>query len=179
MKPVDLRLNAIVDPERAGGRDPADLARLCAQGGATLIQLRDKSSDTRAMVGLRGRSKRRWRRSRAVRRQRSRRRGARRRCRRRACRPGRHGVEDARGCSGRDAIIGVSVRSGTRSRSGAGRGDRLRRRRRRLRRPCRKQPKIRRSVREGFSRIIAALHGRAPNCRIAASPASTPAMPPR
>jgi thiamine-phosphate pyrophosphorylase len=47
---VDLRLNAIVDPERAGGRDLAELARLCAQGGATLIQLRDKLSDTRAMV---------------------------------------------------------------------------------------------------------------------------------
>ncbi len=47
---VDLRLNAIVDPERAGGRDLAELARLCAQGGATLIQLRDKLSETRAMV---------------------------------------------------------------------------------------------------------------------------------
>ncbi len=49
-RPVDLRLNAIVDPERAGGRDLADLARLCAEGGATLIQLRDKVSETRAMV---------------------------------------------------------------------------------------------------------------------------------
>ena len=48
--PVDLRLNAIVDPERAGGHDLADLARLCAQGGATLVQLRDKVSETRAMV---------------------------------------------------------------------------------------------------------------------------------
>jgi thiamine-phosphate pyrophosphorylase len=47
---VDLRLNAIVDPERAGGHDLAELARLCAQGGATLIQLRDKHSDTGAMV---------------------------------------------------------------------------------------------------------------------------------
>ena len=47
---VDLRLNAIVDPERSGGHDLADLARLCAQGGATLIQLRDKLSETRAMV---------------------------------------------------------------------------------------------------------------------------------
>jgi thiamine-phosphate pyrophosphorylase len=47
---VDLRLNAIVDPERAGGRDLADLARLCAQGGATLVQLRDKVSETRVMV---------------------------------------------------------------------------------------------------------------------------------
>jgi thiamine-phosphate pyrophosphorylase len=48
--PVDVRLNAIVDPERAGGRDLAELARLCAEGGATLIQLRDKKSDTCDMV---------------------------------------------------------------------------------------------------------------------------------
>jgi thiamine-phosphate pyrophosphorylase len=47
---VDLRLNAIVDPERAGGRDLAELARLCAEGGATLVQLRDKHGDTGAMV---------------------------------------------------------------------------------------------------------------------------------
>jgi thiamine-phosphate pyrophosphorylase len=47
---VDLRLNAIVDPERSGGRDLAELARLCAQGGATLVQLRDKVSETRAMI---------------------------------------------------------------------------------------------------------------------------------
>ena len=51
MRPtVDLRLNAIIDPERAGGRGLANLARLCAQGGATLVQLRDKVSETRAMV---------------------------------------------------------------------------------------------------------------------------------
>jgi thiamine-phosphate pyrophosphorylase len=49
--PVDLRLNAIVDPERAGGYELADLARQVAQGGATLVQLRDKASETRAMVG--------------------------------------------------------------------------------------------------------------------------------
>ena len=47
---VDLRLNAIVDPERAGGRDLAELARLTAEGGATLVQLRDKRSETRAMI---------------------------------------------------------------------------------------------------------------------------------
>src|SRR5262245_43006858 len=47
---VDLRLYALVDPERAGGRDLAVLARLVAQGGATLVQLRDKHSDTRRMV---------------------------------------------------------------------------------------------------------------------------------
>lgn len=47
---IDLRLNAIVDPERAGGRALADLARRCARGGATLLQLRDKVSATRTMV---------------------------------------------------------------------------------------------------------------------------------
>ncbi|MGO9045426.1 MAG: thiamine phosphate synthase, partial [Xanthobacteraceae bacterium] len=50
VKPLDLRLNAIVDPERAGRRDLVELARLVAQGGATLVQLRDKKSDTRPMV---------------------------------------------------------------------------------------------------------------------------------
>ena len=47
---VDLRLNAIVDPERAGGHDLVDLARRVAAGGATLVQLRDKRSETRIMV---------------------------------------------------------------------------------------------------------------------------------
>jgi thiamine-phosphate pyrophosphorylase len=50
MMRVDLRLYALVDPERAGGRDLAVLARLVALGGATLVQLRDKHSDTRRMV---------------------------------------------------------------------------------------------------------------------------------
>lgn len=49
-KPLDLRLNAIVDPERAGGHDLVALARLLAEGGATLVQLRDKTSDTRRMI---------------------------------------------------------------------------------------------------------------------------------
>jgi thiamine-phosphate pyrophosphorylase len=48
--PVDLRLNAIVDPERAGGHDLVELARRVAEGGATLVQLRDKKGETRAMV---------------------------------------------------------------------------------------------------------------------------------
>jgi thiamine-phosphate pyrophosphorylase len=47
---LDLRVYALVDPEHAGGRDLAELARLVAQGGATLVQLRDKNSDTRVMV---------------------------------------------------------------------------------------------------------------------------------
>lgn len=48
--PVDLRLYALVDPDQAGGRDLAVLARMVAQGGATLVQLRDKHGDTRAML---------------------------------------------------------------------------------------------------------------------------------
>lgn len=49
MRP-DLRLNAIVDPERAGGHQLADLAAQCVRGGATLIQLRNKRSETRTLV---------------------------------------------------------------------------------------------------------------------------------
>ncbi len=48
--PVDLRLYAIVDPEHAGGRSLPELAAMVAAGGATLVQLRDKVSETRAMV---------------------------------------------------------------------------------------------------------------------------------
>jgi thiamine-phosphate pyrophosphorylase len=47
---ADLRLYALVDPERAGGRDLAELASMLAQGGATLVQLRDKHGTTRSMV---------------------------------------------------------------------------------------------------------------------------------
>jgi thiamine-phosphate pyrophosphorylase len=47
---ADLRLYALVDPERAGGRDLAELAWLIARGGATLVQLRDKLNSTQAMV---------------------------------------------------------------------------------------------------------------------------------
>jgi thiamine-phosphate pyrophosphorylase len=35
---LDLRLNAIVDPERAGGPQLVDLAMRCVRGGATLVQ---------------------------------------------------------------------------------------------------------------------------------------------
>jgi len=48
---LDLRLYAIIDPERAGGHGIADLARSVAAGGATLVQLRDKHSETSAMIG--------------------------------------------------------------------------------------------------------------------------------
>jgi thiamine-phosphate pyrophosphorylase len=47
---IDLRLNAIVDPERANGRSLAELTRLAVAGGATLIQLRDKHRSARRMI---------------------------------------------------------------------------------------------------------------------------------
>jgi len=47
---IDVRLNAIVDPERANGRALAELARLVVAGGATLVQLRDKLGSTRRMI---------------------------------------------------------------------------------------------------------------------------------
>src|SRR5437763_5990176 len=47
---IDLRLNAIVDPQRANGRSLAGLARMAVAGGATLIQLRDKHGSTRRMI---------------------------------------------------------------------------------------------------------------------------------
>ena len=47
---VDVRLNAIVDPERANGRMLAELARMVVAGGATLIQLRDKHGTTRRLI---------------------------------------------------------------------------------------------------------------------------------
>jgi thiamine-phosphate pyrophosphorylase len=47
---VDLRLYALVDPAVAGGRMLVDLARHLT-ASATLVQLRDKHSSTRAMVG--------------------------------------------------------------------------------------------------------------------------------
>jgi thiamine-phosphate pyrophosphorylase len=49
MRP-DLRLYALLDPERSSGRDLTALAHAVAQGGATLVQLRDKHGTTRAMV---------------------------------------------------------------------------------------------------------------------------------
>ena len=49
MRP-DLRLYAIVDSEHAGGHALPELARRVAEGGATLVQLRDKQGETRAMV---------------------------------------------------------------------------------------------------------------------------------
>lgn len=50
MPKVDYRLNAIVDAGVLAGRDLPNLARLAAEGGATLIQFRDKTGSTRDMI---------------------------------------------------------------------------------------------------------------------------------
>lgn len=50
LNPVDLGLYFILGPDHWGDRDPAWLAREAAAGGATLVQLRDKVSDTAAMI---------------------------------------------------------------------------------------------------------------------------------
>jgi thiamine-phosphate pyrophosphorylase len=50
MRKLDLRLYALLDPEHSGGRDLVELARAVAEGGATLVQLRDKRSETRVMI---------------------------------------------------------------------------------------------------------------------------------
>jgi thiamine-phosphate pyrophosphorylase len=52
VNPVDLRLYGILDTGRLGTDSIrlADLARAAVRGGCTLLQLRDKTADTRAMV---------------------------------------------------------------------------------------------------------------------------------
>jgi thiamine-phosphate pyrophosphorylase len=47
---IDLRLYALVDPDTAGGRELDELAELVVGGGATLVQLRDKHGNTGVMV---------------------------------------------------------------------------------------------------------------------------------
>ena len=47
---VDLRLYALLDPQRAGGRTLPDIARRVVEGGATLLQLRDKDGATRLVI---------------------------------------------------------------------------------------------------------------------------------
>lgn len=47
---IDLRLYALLDPERSGGASLASLARAAVDGGATLVQLRDKLGSTRRLV---------------------------------------------------------------------------------------------------------------------------------
>ena len=50
MEQLDLRLYAILDPENTGPHQLLDLAGALAAGGATLVQLRDKVSDTATMI---------------------------------------------------------------------------------------------------------------------------------
>jgi thiamine-phosphate pyrophosphorylase len=47
---IDLRLYALLDPERAGGHDLAALGRDVVAGGATIVQLRDKHGSTRRLI---------------------------------------------------------------------------------------------------------------------------------
>jgi thiamine-phosphate diphosphorylase len=46
----DLSLYVIVDPRFTGGRDPIAVARAALLGGATVLQLRDKSASTRVLL---------------------------------------------------------------------------------------------------------------------------------
>jgi thiamine-phosphate pyrophosphorylase len=46
----DLRLYALVDPEHTGAHDLTALTAAVAQGGATIVQLRDKTASTRVMI---------------------------------------------------------------------------------------------------------------------------------
>lgn len=50
MNPVDIRLYGIIGPENTGGRDLVACVERAVNGGATIIQLRDKSSDARVLV---------------------------------------------------------------------------------------------------------------------------------
>ena len=53
MRRLDFRLYAVLDPDQTTpGRDPVALAIQAVQGGATLVQLRHKSTATRATVDL-------------------------------------------------------------------------------------------------------------------------------
>ncbi len=49
---ADVRCYVIVDPAACAGRDPLQVAEAAAKGGATIIQLRDKSGDIPAMLAL-------------------------------------------------------------------------------------------------------------------------------
>jgi len=47
---LDPRLYALIDPEQCGGHEPVALAKAVVEGGATVLQLRDKKSTSRAMI---------------------------------------------------------------------------------------------------------------------------------
>ena len=50
MNKCDISLYAIIDPERTRGRPLGDLVKSAADGGITLLQYRDKLSDTRSLI---------------------------------------------------------------------------------------------------------------------------------
>lgn len=50
MKHFDLSLYLVLDPVLCGEKGMIETARAAAAGGATMIQLRDKQADTRAMI---------------------------------------------------------------------------------------------------------------------------------
>lgn len=50
MTRLDLRVYAVLDPARCRGRPLAEAAAAAAQGGATLLQLRDKDGTTLALI---------------------------------------------------------------------------------------------------------------------------------
>lgn len=49
---VDLSLYLVIGPSDCDGRNPADVAAAAAEGGVTLVQLRDKKSATRDILAL-------------------------------------------------------------------------------------------------------------------------------
>ncbi|HHN67232.1 MAG TPA: thiamine phosphate synthase, partial [Thermopetrobacter sp.] len=57
MRRGEIRLYVIVDPAACNGRDPVAVAQAAAAGGATIIQLRDKSGDIPALLTLARRMK--------------------------------------------------------------------------------------------------------------------------
>lgn len=52
IRKADVRCYVIIDPAACAGRDPLHVAEAAARGGATIIQLRDKSADIPAMLRL-------------------------------------------------------------------------------------------------------------------------------
>ena len=52
MNQIDWSLYVLTDRRAAGERDLSDIVRAATQGGATMIQLRDKQASTRALVEL-------------------------------------------------------------------------------------------------------------------------------
>ena len=50
MNPCDISLYGILDPARTQGRGLVEMARCAAEGGVTLVQYRDKLSDTRHLI---------------------------------------------------------------------------------------------------------------------------------